>query len=281
MALRLSTTNFSYLAVILRMVSGLIIIGKQRKEDTAAHESCKMLPAIVRLRRHILFLSWFLTLKIQILKKCAFISKFRCYFIFIESCHHSQFSSGHGVALKDNTVRIWRQEAGSTIYISTTSRLLPGRTCPLQLRAQSLLPDSVMVLLQRAAVYSCSEDVHPTSLMNRVSVSALLIYSPILWTLIASPRLASPRRLTSLSACSLLPHDCFRWDSCCSAALGRDLNETKQRKMMTPAPVQLNSRGLVCFDVRSALRSRPRMAFLRGTLNALQLSNTSAEHARV
>ena len=93
--------------------------------------------------------------------------------VFFEKCHHSQFHSGRGVALKDNAVRLWRQEARSAIYISTTSQPLLGRTYPLQLRAQSLLPDTVMVLLQRAAVYTCSEDVHPTTLMKRVSVSAL------------------------------------------------------------------------------------------------------------
>ena len=119
--------------------------------------------------------------------------------VFFENCHHSQFHCGRGVALKDNAVRLWRQEARSTIYISTTSRPLLGRTYPLQLRAQSLLPDTVMVLLQRAEVYTCSEDVYPTTLMNRVSVSALLIYSPIFWTLICLPKTCSQRRHKTIS----------------------------------------------------------------------------------
>ena len=190
----------------------------------------------------------------SIISKCNFYHKDYVHssvnldaIVFFENCHHSQFTYGHGVSLKDNAVRLWRQEAQSTIYISMTSQLLLGRTFLLQLRAQSLLPDTVMVLLRRAVVYTCSEDVNPTPPMTRVSVSALLIYS--------------------------LSYNWFRWDTCCSAALGRNLNQIKQRKMMAPAPSQLNIRRLVCFDVRSALspqqqslqRSRPRMAFLRGT----------------
>ena len=87
--------------------------------------------------------------------------------IYIDNCpsHHSQFTFGHCVALRDNAVRLWRQEARPTIY-STTSRPLLGQTCSLQLRAQSLLPDTVMVLSQRAAGYTRSVDVQPTPLMK-------------------------------------------------------------------------------------------------------------------